>query len=272
MVKINYTANDSYQMLKKAAISLAFFIFFVYASGNCIAGKNDKWLDCGLRGSFNSTWLINSNVINDKYLNYDFSFGYAAGVKLGFNFSEALAIGVEGLYSQYTQKYKSNTPTLSWKNEVQINAIEIPVLFKYTNEFSYVEIGPQLLMIQKAGQSFSGSAPLGDHESDVASIYTSPHIGLAFGFGSIIWATGGLSIATGLRLNYYFTDLINEKGGQGLNYPNPPYPGYPAMAPAVSYKSTNLGAAGIMISIDYDLGYVVTSSCKRSRKFVFFSH
>jgi hypothetical protein len=270
MVKINYSANDSCLYLLKHTKSLLVFMVLLSASVSCKAGKNDTWFDCGLRGSYTSSWLINNNVINDKFIKYDFSFGYSAGIKLGFNFSEALAIGVEGLYSQYTQKFVSNTPGVNWKNEVLINAFELPVLFKYTNESSYLEIGPQFLMIQKASQNFSSSTPPGDFEKDAASIFTSPNVGLSFGVGSIIWATGGLSISTGIRLNYYFTDLINEKGGQGNNYPDPPYPGYPASAPMKSYKSTNLGSAGFLISIDYDLGYIVSSACKRSRKFVFF--
>jgi hypothetical protein len=236
-----------------------------------MAGKNDKWVDCGLRGSFNSTWLWNSNVFNSKMIRYDFSFGYSAGAKLGFNFSESIAIGVEGLFSQYSQKYYSNSSTYNWKKETQITTIDVPVLFKYTNDYSFVEIGPQFSFMQNATETLSSDpAAIYDYQkADVISMFNPSNIGVAFGWGSILWATGGMSIATGLRINYFFTDLVKDKGAQGNNYPA--IPGYPTQT-AQDYKSTNLSSVGIMLYIDYDLGYMVTSTCKRSRKFVFFNH
>jgi hypothetical protein len=274
MRKINYSANNCQFSIKKIQKTSTGILLLFMLPLVSLAGKNDKWVDCGLRGSFNSTWLLNLNVLNDKYSRYDFSFGYSAGARLGFNFSEELAIGVEGLFSQYSQKYYSNSVSFSWNREIQIRAIDVPVLFKYTKDFSFVEIGPQFSFIQNASETFTSNpvAAFDYNKADVISKFNSTNIGLTFGWGSILWASGGLSISTGLRVNYFFTDLINDNGGQGKNYPFPVYPGYPPSEASKPYKSTNLSSVGIMVYIDYDLGYVVTSACKRSRKFVFFNH
>ncbi len=274
MGKNNYCANNRSISFKNKSAGLAVIVAVLsFMPFLTMAGKNETWIDCGLRGAFNSTWLINTNVINDKYLKYDFSFGYSAGGKIGLNFSEYIATGVEVLYSSYSQKYTGALTGLNFTKEINYQAIDVPVLFKYTNDFSYLEVGPQFSFLQHAQLKYNGTVdPALNATEDLINDLNLTNIGLSFGWGSILWATGGLSISTGLRLNYFFTDLLNEQGGKGQSYPYPLLAGYPATEAGKPYKSTHAASVGFMISLDYDLGYIVSSSCKRSRKFIFFGH
>lgn len=257
--------------MKKNVLSILFCLIFLSA----FAGKNDKWLDCGLRGSFNNTWLINPNVFKDKTMKYDISFGFTAGAKLGFNFSEVVALTAEYDYSTFNQKYMSSTAT-QWNRQVKLAYAEIPLLLRITSGFSYFEVGPKMSLLQSATDTYSAATPsvfTPDYSGvDISKNLNSSSFGVVLGWGSILWGTGGLTISTGLRLSYMFTDIVNENGGKGKDYTYMEGSGATTTPVNLPYAATSPASVGVMINFDYDLGYIVTSSCKRSRKFVFFNH
>ncbi len=238
------------------------------------AGKNDQWIDCGLSGSFNNTWLFNPNVFKDKSMKYDISFGFTAGGKLGFNFSEIVAVVAGCDYSTFSQKYVSYTAL--WKSQVNMAYLEIPLLLRITSGFSYYEVGPKMALLKSATSAFSSATPSvssPDYSgADVANQFNTSSFGLILGCGSTLWGSGGLAVSTGLRLSYMFTDIINATGGKGKDYTYIEGSGTTAKSVSLPYAATNPFSVGIMVNLDYDLGYVVTSSCKRSRKFMFFGH
>lgn len=226
--------------------------------------SDPPWFDIGARGSVRTTWLYNKNLINDKDVNYKITPGYSGGIKLGFNY-ESVSLNIEALYSTYNQKF-TGTGSTTWNSETNLLYLEIPLLFRYTKETSYLEIGPQWSFLQKAQQSFTVDGPQGGTYTNkvTSEKYTPKVTGLVFGWGSNLFSTDGLSLSAGIRITHSFSDIISEDGGKGLNYFNP------FSQAAASYRKTHITSAGIIINIDYDLGYFAKAKCSRKRRFVFF--
>jgi len=258
--------------------------FFITALAICClnsyAGKNEQWIDIGFRISPTSSWLLNGNMMKDKNIKYVPSFGFFGGAKIGFNFSEVVAINVEGIFEKFNQRFTSRMDSISWDKKTQLTYIDIPVILRFTNGWKYYEIGVNLQSLKKAKGTFSSEQTIPDINS--YSGFTTPtpdqfnktNTSIILGWGSALWGVGGLVISTGIRLSYGLTDNTGENYID-RDYPNPEYPGYvPDLSNPTgkSYKKTNNVSAAFMFSFDYDLGYFMSSSCRRKHAFVLFTH
>ncbi len=238
-------------------------------------GKSEQWIDVGLRIAPQSTWMINGNMIQDKNIKYKASFGYFGGAKLGFNFNEVVAINIEGLYDRFNQSFSSKMDSVSWKKKTQLTFIDIPVIIRFTNGWKYYEIGVNFQTLNNVKGEFSSDSKytVSEFTNPTKDQFNKSNTSLIFGWGSAIWGAGGMVFTTGIRIFYGLTDITGSNY-RDLSYPNPKYPGYkgdPAKN-GLKYKMTKNVSAALMISMEYDLGYFMTSSCRRKHAFVFFSH
>lgn len=245
---------------------------------NMYAGKDEQWIDLGLRFAPASTWMLNGNMLQDKNITYIPSFGYFGGAKLGFNFSEVVAINIEGIYDKFSQRFRSRMDSISWDMKTQLTYIDIPVLLRFTSGWNYYEVGVNLQSLKSVKGTFASNQTV----SKVYDEFTSPsidrfnksNVSIILGWGSAIWGVGGMVISTGIRLSYGLTDVIGDNY-RGQNYPNPQYPGYkpdPVAPNGMPYKKTKNLSAAFMFSMDYDLGFFMSSSCRRTHAFILFSH
>jgi hypothetical protein len=231
-----------------------------------------QWFDLGVKGAFNSTWLLNNNYINDKYVHYEFSTGFNAGIKAGINFNDKRGITIDILFNNSKQQYSSDgLVNRSWKREINMNFIDIPLLYRNSTEGSYMEIGPQFSFPISATESFANTPSQSGDYSNVNTInhYNKTAISGVFGFGSNIADMGeNCMITLGLRGVYNFTDLLSDAGGKGKEYNAITPAGTPL--DTKSYKATNYLYVGLVMEISYDLGYLVHAKCRRKSKFILF--
>lgn len=230
----------------------------------------DQWIIIGARGTFNSTWLLNKNWFNDKGLKYQASFGGGGGIMLGFHFSEWGAIEVEGLYSIMNQKLASNIDSVNWNSKTNLTYLEFPILLHFdTENFKYIEVGVKIGMLSGAQSTYNNSkySAFNYADKNTKDNYESTNLALVFGWGSGVWGNGGLLINLGIRLSYGLSDIVSTTGGKGKDY-------FPSDGSGVraAYAPTNTATVGIHMNMDFDLGWFVTSSCKRNHKFVLFGH
>jgi hypothetical protein len=219
------------------------------------------WVDIGAKGAFNSTWLLNSNFSGDRNSGYDFSFGYAAGGKIGFNFNEVSEITLDVLYSNAEQKYFSTGLATRWTRRVTLQYLDFPLLYRNTKEGSYIEIGPQYSLLMGASDENSSTGTM----SGAKERFSEDNLSAVFGFGSYIAGTENLYLTLGMRFVYGFKDVISDKGGRGEEYRYLD----PSSTKTAAYKSTNLLYGGFVLELNYDLGYLVSSRCGK-RKVLFF--
>lgn len=232
-------------------------------SSKMFAGKSDPWIDIGLRANLATTNLLNSNLIDENNLKYGFSKGFSYGAKLGINFNENVAFGVEGIMTQFGQVYKSNNPQFAdWTNTITMNSMEFPILLKFTREeWTFCEAGVKIGLLNKVSDT--------EKTEGIANMFNTSNISAIFGFGHTIWADGGLIVNFGTRFTYGITDILTEEG-KTANFPF--IGGFTSSDPSKAYKSTNPVSVGLQLNIDFDLGQIASSSCGRKTKFVLFKH
>lgn len=241
-------------MLKKYTILL-----FALSLLACQNARSQWWIDVGAKGAINSTWLINGNYNKDKNAAYALSLGYSGGGKLGFNFNEDHEITLDILYSQVNQKYKTTGLDLPapWERNVSLTYLEFPLLYRNNKNGTYIEIGPQYSMLMGASDN---TIP-----GDAKEYFNKSNIAAVFGFGSYLFGTDNFYVCLGMRFSYGFLDIVSDKGGKGQDYhfldPN--------KTQVDKYSPTNALAGGFILEFNYDLGYIVRSTCNKRRVLFF---
>lgn len=232
--------------------------------------SNEQWVTIGLRGTVNSTWLINPNLLKDRGVAYQASWGYDGGIMIGYHFTTIAAINIEAMYASYSQKIKSAVDSNKWNNKSTLTYLEFPILLHFDFEdFKYLEFGVKLAMLQTAKGSYTGEkTPLGNYSNqNIIPNYSKKNTAIVLGWGSGIWGSGGLLLSAGLRLSYGLSDIISTVGGKGQEYQT-----YSSPQEKKSYKKTNTATIGFHLNLDFDLGQIFSSSCGRNSKFFLFEH
>ncbi|MBL7891281.1 MAG: PorT family protein [Bacteroidia bacterium] len=248
-----------------------FLIIFLFFFSPVFAGNSNKWFTIGARGTVTGPFLINSNEYKDNGLKHNFAIGGSGGAMIGFHFNDWGSINVEGLYSIYSRKLKSAVDSLPWTSSTTLTYLEFPILFRAEWNFKYIEGGVLFGQLIGANGSYANEKyPKLDYDvKDIKENLNPSNTAIVFGWGTNLMGDGGLMLSLGIRLTYGLTDIVSDLGGKGKSY-------YPladgTAATAQSYKPTNTATVGIHLSLDFDLGYIVSSSCGRKHKFALFGH
>lgn len=246
-------------------------ILFSLFSIHVFAGGDSKWFTIGARGTVNGPFLINSNEYKDKGIKHNFAIGVSGGGMIGFHFNDWGSINVEGLYTTYSRKLSSAIDSLKWSRDTKLAYLEFPIMFRAEWNFKYVEVGIRVGSLISASEGYSNEKnPKLDYTGkNIKDNFDPSNTALVFGWGTNLMGDGGLMLSLGVRLTYGFSDIVSDLGGKGKSY-------YPiadgTSAAAQSYTPTNTATVGIHLSLDFDLGYIVSSSCGRKHKFTLFSH
>ncbi|MAW65872.1 MAG: hypothetical protein CMD18_06730 [Flavobacteriales bacterium] len=234
------------------------FIFFI-----TLNTFSQAWIDCGIKGGYGVTSLVNGNVWNESKIDPLISTGYAFGGKLGLNFNINYQITVDFLGKSSNQRYlfePSETRSAREKN-IRYNTFDIPFLFRHNSDNgSFLEIGPQV--------SFLTSVFETNDNIDKKSSFESTNFGAVLGFGSFIFGGDNAYLVFGLRFHYGFQDLLSKEGGRGSKeyylINNKEMDVYESDFQFNNYQPTNPISGLVYLEFNYDLAYLVTSSCKRS--------
>lgn len=206
------------------------------------------------KGLGNSTWLFNKNI-SDRGDEQDYASAFGFNYGLAFNaYFGKVGVGVEALMGNHkggyagTIEFKDSAGTVTSKmdytSSVNLQTIQIPVLFKLKSEMLYMEIGPQYNLISSA--TYRSKT---DNSSEVESVtkdYSSSYFSAVLGFGARIkFGESPLGMNIGIRLQYSLSDLKGvDAWGQDLNN-------------SLYYKdkaSTTAATGGLVIGFAYRIG------------------
>lgn len=229
--------------MKKAALLT---IISLSSAALFAQSKSDKGntFEVQVKGSGNSTWLFNKNISDaDDTQDYDKAWGFNYGAAFNAYFG-SVGVGIEVLTGNHRGGYAGTIGSTSYKSNVNLKQIMIPLLFKLRSaNGAYFELGPEYNMVSSAVYSSSGS--YGSSTKNVTSSYASSYISGVLGFGfKIRFGDSPLSMDAGLRLNYGLTDLKGvDSFGRELN--NPAFYKKPEI--------TNAASGGLVIALVYKL-------------------
>ncbi len=225
---------------------------------------SQTWMDCGLKGGYGITNLINSNVWNEYKIQPLISTGYAYGGKLGLNFNINYQITVDFIAKSSSQKYLFQpSQTDKWEKNINYTSIDLPLLFRHNSDNgSFLEIGPQISFLTGVSEK------TGNSSINRSDYFEATNLGAVFGFGSFIFGGDNAYLVFGLRFHYGFQDLLSNTGGKNSKNYFPINDGkmnnYESGFEFDSYQPTNPISGLIYLEFNYDLAYLVRSSCKRT--------
>jgi hypothetical protein len=234
-----------------------------------------KQFNIGLGGGIYSTWLVNKNV-SDQGDDLDFAvtFSPQIGVNASYYFNEKLGLSTGLLFSGNSQKYQgeikdgSGKILNSYEAKIKLSYLDVPLLLRFGGgkNGAYFEFGPQFGFLMGAKEEFE-STPANsnflftDHtDKDVSDNLSGSNVAGVIGFGVDIDASENISITTGLRLGYGFTDVTKEYTdaeatalylSDNLSFPS--FWAHTDDDNNFKYKSTNRAFGGLFLAVMYKI-------------------
>ncbi|MCC6753313.1 MAG: hypothetical protein IT266_04930 [Saprospiraceae bacterium] len=232
-------------------IALLFSVIFLAATVH--GQKVYAWWDAGVRLGYGMTGLINTNIIDDKNYEHHISTGYSLGGKFGMFFGLYNGVTLEGNIATYNQDFDFFRDNKTYDHSIKWKTIDLAMLYRNQRNGVYVELGPQLSLVNKVTQVDQ----FDPENKDVSDFYRKNYISGVFGIGGYIFNRENFTTMLGLRLGYSFTDMVNEDG-KNAGYPTP------SKDPAYgSYKTTNPAFVQLNLEFNFALGYYGRSSCSK---------
>lgn len=211
---------------------------------------NEAGLRAGLKGSYNSTWLITQDVTDATDTSYIPSFGHTIGLGIGYNFVPSFGVNIDVLLNTHNQNYGNDATGSDWSIYKKLKIINVNFLLKYVTQMGfYLEGGAQYNSFKSASeerrQYFSS---LNDYEfsyrnRDISANFESGNLSWVFGFGGEWYFTDNLFMITGLRFNYSTAEMISATGKKN-----------DSIFKTNGTSITNSASGGLMIGLYYWFG------------------
>jgi hypothetical protein len=217
--------------MKKLGILLVLF---------SISAMSFSQLTLGGHYAYNSTWLMNKQVIDEgAEMDVAASFGSYYGLIAGYYFSDNFGLELNFNSNKIVQQYQGSIKYLFtltdernlYKASTVIRTTDVPILMKF-GKTSYFELGPVIQLVNKAtySRTFEETDPFkpGIYNSNAYSFtnevnkgvradFNGAGFGVALGFGANFNLIDDvLKLNFGIRFNYIATDLKGING-LGLN-------------------------------------------------------
>ncbi|MGE5425242.1 MAG: outer membrane beta-barrel protein [Syntrophothermus sp.] len=205
--------------MKRFLLVIAFVVTTAY-----FASAQSK-LYFGLSGMGISTWITNQNNFGMTEMDYAVRLGFGGNVNIGFDFNSNIGIKTEIGWASLGQKYKDNIDDTNYRRTININYLQIPLLFKYKAGGDiakfYVAVGPQIDLLLSANQRYEKNDQAWNHtienpfthedidlaKEDIKEYYQSMDIMGRLDMGVEITLTQNLFLDAGLTFAYGFTDI-----------------------------------------------------------------
>jgi len=202
-------------------------LYFALLALLLIAGSPaiaQKGLYFGIAGTVQSNWITNQENYGLPYMDYVSTFGGAANLTVGYDFTNHIGLKIEVGYGQFGQKYTDKIADSSLKRQVKLNALEIPIMFKFRSGGKiarfYLAIGPQINMLLSASQTYTMNGANFDTTRETVSgesfnvskeemkeRWTSMDVMARLDVGMDITVVKHLMIEIGLKMGYGLMDL-----------------------------------------------------------------
>lgn len=218
-----------------------------------------SWVDIGLKGGYGLDFVINKNITEDETHTPKFSFGYMYGGKIGWNFNEDHAITIDVLYSGFgsTYEYFVNNADSSksfYNKDYLMNSLDFLLMYRHVKNSSYVEIGPQYSLVQKGVGKDSN--PASTMNGDIKNNFVSTYFSGVIGAGALLGGTENFRVTLGFRVLYTFNDIISKVGKSA---------DFPTGNLYSTYQKSNPLSAMLVMELNYDLGFMASSNCKKRK-------
>jgi hypothetical protein len=184
-----------------------------------------KGLYFGIAGTAQSTWITNQNNYGILEMDEKTTFGGAANLNVGFDFTNHLGIKIEIGYGKYGQKYTDTRDSSTFDRDIKLNYLTIPIMFKYRIGSPiikfYIAIGPQFNMLMAAKQTYNKNGlPYMDDVDDtitgstfkigqeeIKERFSSMDVFARMDLGLDVTLVKHLMIEFGIKLGYGLMDL-----------------------------------------------------------------
>ncbi|MCI4646639.1 hypothetical protein [Phaeodactylibacter sp.] len=206
------------------------------------------WLELGAKGMMGMTGLANANINGDA--DHDSSLGFATSLggvaNLNVGDYHGLTFEMLGATYSHSMTYRgaagNRTVNMEWES------IDAYLLYRFfRSNGAFAELGGKATYLRGAQQSF------GTDWSDVSGKYTDRYWSGCFGVGGFVTANKVLTVKTGIRAEYAFTDLMSAEG-QAENYPTF-YTNYD------TYEETQPFRIGFYMEVTFGVGGIAQSQC-----------
>lgn len=222
-----------------------------------VSAQKEIWLEFALKGGGGASFLLNKNLLNDDFINYQITSNYGFGAKFAVNFGPFHGISIEGMYNNLGQDMTYDLAGIGTdlSNEISWKSIDTYLLYRYITNRVYLELGPMYSSVSKVEQNDNGV------EGDVSDNYTDSYLGGAFGFGGYIANAESFSLGIGIRATYGFQDFVSERG-MGTGYPNPA-----TGLTYDSYEKSNPAFVQFLVEFNFGLGRFAKAQCSKRMSF-----
>jgi len=205
------------------------------------------WFDAGIKGAYGPTLMNDRNVFDSGDYKHKITTGTSLGGRLGVNFGYHAGISLEYASATGRQDFNFHSQVFNsfkWKHN------DLSVLFRYSGNGAYIEIGGEYSKIKEVELKSENPANPTDVTSNFAKNYKSG----VFGFGSYLLGGGLFTVNIGIRLHYSIDDMISLEGKDN-NYPIVEY-----TLPDRT-KKTMATAAQLQLEVNYAFGRFAKSAC-----------
>ncbi|OFX69453.1 MAG: hypothetical protein A2X12_11640 [Bacteroidetes bacterium GWE2_29_8] len=155
---------------------------------------------------------VDNNIVEQKYTP---SFGDNYGFVLNYYFTENFGLQTEVLYNSINQKYKGKFNLNEFKSIVEVNTIDVPLMFTIGKVF-YLEVGAVLNYVFDASFQETLSET---NSKNINDKFKQMNWGIVSGFGFNLYVTKSVILNLGLRGNYSMDDYkgVNAIGQDIIN-------------------------------------------------------
>lgn len=237
-------------MVKHLAIIISLFFF------SNVYSQTKSGFRIGAKGAFNSTWILNKNIMDDPNVAYVASFGYNYGLGLGFNFIDRLGIYVDLQLNKHNQNYGDDGAGTDVLEKYNFKYTDLITTLRYTSELGfYLELGTNFSSLKNVKTSlaiYPTATNIIYKDVDVTKYFEKSNFGGVFGIGGEYDIIDNLYFTAGLRLCYGLTDIVSKEGGKGNNYSEDDP--LTTKNEKVAYKPTNTAFGGLHVGIFYRFG------------------
>lgn len=229
-------------------------LFILFSLG--ATAEAQWWFDAGVKGAYGPTGMLDDNVFDSGTYKHKLSTGTSVGGRLGFNYGYHVGASLEYVAATGHQDFNYNGEvynSYTWKHN------DISLLFRYSGNGAYVEIGAENSQINKVELESDDLSSTSDVTDKFSDNYTSG----VLGFGSYLMGGGLFTVNIGIRLHYAFDDMVNAEGKAD----NHPIVVYPLPDPS---KKTIAAAAQLQLEANYAFGRFAKSACHDKWRLILF--
>ena len=212
------------------------------------------FFDAGIKGAYGPTLMYNQNIFDDGTYDHVLTSGGGIGGKLGVHWADHHGVTFDYMHATSKQNFdlpQNNTHNYTWKHN------DLLLLYRYSGNGAYVEIGPEISFVTEVKTTLSGSPEL-----DVSDNFVDNYKSVVFGFGSYLLGTELVPLQAGVRLHWALDDMVSEQGMEN---------GYPATQTSFSdYTKTKATAAQFSLELNYAFGRFAKASCSQRWRLILF--